>query len=409
MSDHEPAEVRRVLKQRGHEVPARGVLSAANIALYEQIISEDGEYQGGVSAADFAAPGSESPLPGMDDIDLGPAFDDLEDQAPGGAGDPGEERAEERTPRAAGGPPAGARARGFLRGDRGGGGKARAPRRRRPKTKREWIPTGPLIERIWGEMAHAARKAPPLQRVMAAQAPMVGIVLQDATRGTIIDRGPLKWMARGEDRLEAVNATVGSLLWTAGIMRFGGFDVEPVTGADGRPVITEDGPLVRPVMDPETGLPAWNEFTQVMIGGLRLSLMSWLRVGQRHADEIIARAEELDELGDQADALIRFILSPPVPGQSFREMQREARQRAGVFLHGEADGQGDDDGGQGDELGGAADPAPAAAGHAPGAVVDLARRGEHPYPPMDPRTLGFTPPDAHVASQVVPRAPMPQA
>lgn len=407
MSDHEPAEVRRVLKLRGHEVPARGVLSAANIALYEQIISEDGTYQGGVTAADFDAPGSEAPLPGMEDIDLAAELAaELEGEP--AAGDQGEERAEERTPRGAGAPSAGARARGFLRGDRGGGRAKRTRRRGGGRARREWIPTGPMIERIWSELGHALRKAPPIQRVIAAQAPMVGVVLQDATRNTFVDRGVLQWMARGEDRIEAVNAVGGTLLWTAGIMRFGGFDVEPVM-QDGRPVITEDGPLVRPVVDPETGMPAWNEVTQVMIGGLRMSLMSWLRISQRHADEIIARAEQLDELAAQADALIRFILSPPVPGQSFRDMQREARQRAGVFLHGEASGEpagGGED--QGEELGGAADPAPAAAGYAPGAV-ELARRGEHPYPPMDPRTMGFTPPDAHVASQVVPRAAMPQA
>jgi hypothetical protein len=393
MADYDAAEVRRVLKLHGHEVPERGKLSAANTGIYEQIIAEDGDYSGGVTTADF---GLADPLIDMADIETGPA----------GAGDPAEEVTAERTPRGAGPRPA-ARARSLLQrgGDRGGGRRARP---KRARTRHDWMPTGPVIERMWGELAWSARRLPPIQRIMAAQAPMVGVVLQDTARDTIFDRGLLQPIARGEEKLEAVNAVFGPLLWTTAIVRFGGFDVEPVLGGGGAPLLQDGQPVMRPVIDPHTGMPAWNDQTRVMIGGLRFSLMSWLRVGQRHAEEIIARAEELDELGDQADALIAFILSPPRPGQSFKDMQREARQRAGVFLHDEATGEPEDPG----DAGGAAMPEPATPGHPARVAAALAVRdpGSFPYGPApDPRTLGFLPPDPHTASQVVPRAPMPQA
>jgi hypothetical protein len=408
MNDATAAEMRRVLKEHGHEIGDRGKLSADHEAAYERIVAGHrpgpasmfpaaAEYDAGVTEADFAEPdGPEDyPAPGP-----GPG------PGPGGDGGQGDELEAERTPRAAPRQPRpglrerAERARG--RGRR----KARASAARKRTADR--IPTGPFIERAWTELAQAARKIPPMQRVMAAQAPMVGVVLGDAARDTFVEP-MLQWAARGEERLEAVNGVFGPLLWTGLILRFGGFEVEQVM-RDGQPVIDQDGnPLVRPVMDPETGQPDWNDQTRVMLGGLRMSLMSWIRISQRHAAEIIARAEEMEELGAQADALIAFILAPPQPRQSFRDMAREARQRAGVFVQGEAEGE--PEGWPGDPRGAHHDdtpaPAPAAAGQAPGAAPDL---GSHPYGlQMDPRTLGFMPPDEYTTSQVVPRAALPQA
>lgn len=413
MNDATAAEIRRVLKDAGLDgVGDRGKLSAEHIAEYQRIIASQqrpglfplpdraGQYDGGVTEADFAL-GEGDGGPELADIEIDPA------ELGGELGHQGDELAEERPPRAAARP---SPARSFLsRGQRASGQgrrKAKAKAKARPRRAADQIPTGPFIERAWTELAQAARRIPPIQRVMAAQAPMVGVVLGDAAHGTFVDP-MLQWAARGEERLEAVNGVFGPLLWTGMIMRFGGFEVEQVMH-EGKPVVDENGqPVVKPVMDPVTGQPDWNDQTRVMLGGLRMSLMSWIRISQRNAAEIIARAEEMEELGAQADALIAFILAPGNPRQSFRDMQREARQRVGVFLGDEATG---DDRGDGGRQGGepVPDPVPAAPGQAPGAAPDLAG---HPYPDMrmDPRTLGFQPPDSYVTSQVVPRAALPQA
>jgi hypothetical protein len=407
VNDPTAAEIRAFLRDRGQDVPERGNLSAEHRATYDRLVAEDqhdglfpvpeagpGDYEGGVTEADF--PGADA----LEDSGGGELAAAGIEAGPGRlAGDQAEELKPERPPRpAAGGP----------RGGRGRRARRAQPRNTRTRKAADRIPAGPFIERLWTELAQAARKIPPIQRVMAAQAPMVGVVLGDAARGTFADP-VIQWAARGEERLEAVNGVFGPLLWTGLILRFGGFEVQPVMH-EGRPVLLENGePMVQPVIDPETGQPDWNDQTRVMIGGLRMSLMSWVRISQRHASEIIARAEEQEALGAQADALIAFILAPPTR-QSFRDMAREARQRTGVFLDDEAAGPPDDGGHQG---GGAAppvpDPAPAGAGQAPGTYPARAESTQ-PYPgmAMDPRTLGFMPPDEYTTSQVVPRAAIAQ-
>lgn len=405
MNDATAAEIRGYLKGRGIDVPDRGKLSEEHKATYERLAAEgqhdslfpaSGDYEGHVTEADFGPLAADDLEAAGVTIDPGALAGELGGQA--------EELEAERPPRPAAGQ---ARPRLVMPGRGRRRGKPRPVTKKAAPGKRraERVPTGPFIERAWTELAQAARKIPPIQRVMAAQAPMVGVVLGDAARGLPVVDPVLQWAARGEDRLEAVNGVFGPILWTGLILRYGGFDVEPLV-KDGKPVIGQDGqPVVRPVIDPATGQPAWNDGTRVMIGGLRMSLMSWIRISQRHAEEIIARAEEQEHLGAQADALIAFILAPPDPRRDFHDMAREARQRVGVFLRDEATGQPDDDGGQAGEFvpGG---PAPAAAGQAPGTVP-----GTHPYPeaPADVRLMGFVPPDPTVASQVVPRAAIAQS
>jgi hypothetical protein len=346
MTEATAAEIRGYLRNRGIDVPERGKLSDDHKATYDRMTGEDqhdglfpapgpasGEYDGHVTEADFG------PLAADELAAAGVSIGRAE--LGGELGGQAEELEAERRPRPAAGqdrPRLGMPGRGRRRGKPRPATKKAAPGKRRA----ERVPTGPFIERAWTELAQAARRIPPIQRVMAAQAPMVGVVLGDAARGLPVVDPMLQWAARGEDRLEAVNGVFGPILWTGLILRFGGFDVAPVLH-EGKPVIGQDGePVVRPVIDPATGQPAWNDGTRVMIGGLRMSLMSWIRISQRHAEEIIARAEEQEHLGAQADALISFILAPPDPRRDFHDMAREARQRVGVFLHGEATGQPDD-------------------------------------------------------------------
>jgi hypothetical protein len=100
------------------------------------------------------------------------------------------------------------------------------------------------------------------------------------------------------------------------IASFGG----AVTDEQGRPVTDVNGDFV------------FDTRTQMMVGGLRFSLMSWLKIADKKADEIQATADELSQLGDEADKLIRWILSPPEPGQSPKDTEREAHSRAAGFI-----------------------------------------------------------------------------
>jgi hypothetical protein len=146
-----------------------------------------------------------------------------------------------------------------------------------------------------------------------------------------------------------------------------------------------------------------------MVGGLRTSLMSWIRIGQRHADEIIGRAAELDALSDEADQLIRFIFSPQRPGQTYRDMQREVREQTGSFMNAAGQQAAADE--PPPDYSSAMQPEPATRGQAAGAVPPIVPAGLG-WPATavpDARTMSFVPPDPRIASQVVPRAPMPQA
>lgn len=424
---YDPAEVRRVLLARNSTVPVkdRGRLSDAAIAEYDRLMAEEGApddaYMGGVTRDDFDGP--DDPAGFVDELD-----DQGDETIPSDVrvtfgipdgyeavrsrdGIGGPERPREQVPRSAV-PSARARARSLWArrpstdSQAGGRARSRGQRKRRARPRHEWVPTAPMIERMWAELAMNVRRLPPLQRVLACQAPMAGMILQDVTNGTIVDR-LLQPLARGEERLEGAHAMLGPPMWTALITRFGGVEVKPVF-KDGQPVMVDGRPLVEPQTDPDTGEPIWNDPTRVMIGGLRMSLMSWLRISARHAEEIIAHAEELDELGAQADMLIRFILQPPVEGQTFSQMQREARDVTRDFLRSTRP-QSPPPSSQApaaEDLGSAADPAPATPGHG----ADVARGlGWPPGAEPDARTFAFTPPDPRIASQVAPRAPMPQA
>jgi hypothetical protein len=375
MTESSAAEMRRVLTSHDVPVPERGKLGKEHVAAYERIIADDGDYSGGVTASDF------------------PEDDDGEDDDGGHGPDMAEQK-----PRGAA-RPAAERARNLWR--RGGAKPKARPRRPRKRAiSHPRVPTAPVIERVWAELAFMARSIPPLQRVLSAQAPMAGVILEDAARETFIER-PLQAAARMEDKLEAANAMIGPPFWTAMVMFFGSFDREPLV-VDGRQVVNEDGqPVLKPVFGPD-GQPLWNDATRVMLGGLRFSLMSWIKIGQRNAAEIIERTAELDELGREADDLIAWIFNPQHnPRQSMGDMAREAREASDKFMRA-AGGQPDDDGPD--------VPAPARTtqGQAPGAAP--------PMPPgwpdgalPDPRGFTFVPPDPHTASQVVPRAVMPQA
>lgn len=323
-------EIRAWLRDRGRgdEVTARGKLRRGLRDDYERAHGNapegDTDYDGSVTEADFGPDA-------VDELDLerGRLADEADEQRQAAYVEP------ETTPRSTRPSPAerrgtaAARARSIW--DRATGGTAAAaPQTRtgnkksasssssRRRATRPWVSTAGIIEHVWSQLAWAARPLPPVQKILAAQAPMVGVLLEDAARDTAIDRYVLQPAARAEDRLQAVNATLGPVLWTTAIALRGQAMEDPQHPGE-------------PLLD-ESGAPVWNEATRVMIGGLRFSLMSWLKVADKKADEIQQAAEELTELGDEADALIAWLLAPPDPGQSPKDVENEAKQRGRDFI-----------------------------------------------------------------------------
>jgi hypothetical protein len=359
------AEVRRVLRDNGHPVPGRGKLSNDSYELYEDIMAGSA----GVTDDDFGPDGDVS-------RETGPAVEP------------------ERTPGRIKPEPIGDRARRRLFGTGRTGKRKTRSRGSKGGAVRDRLPVAPLLERAWMEIAHMARAMPPVQRIMACQAPMAGVILEDAARDTVTDRIFLQPVARQEERLEAVNAMLGSVMWTAAIYKFGAVELEQARDEKGRDLVDKTGaPILRPVTDPATGKPAYDDRTRIMIGGLRLSLMSMFKISQRNAEEIQAKAEELNELSDQADKLIAWILAPPDPAKRFADVQREARDVTTSFFYR----------GPGADVSRETGPEPAPSPvPAVGAVVAVPEPGV-PHP--DPRTMQFVPPDPRVASQVVPRPP----
>ena len=288
MNDDQAAAKRAVLREHGIDVPDRGKLSAEHLAAYDRIREgrppqpSHGGYDSGVTDADFDQAGMEEATP---------------------RATTGQRGHKSRRPSQQ----ASATARGLW-------GKVKGKPKRGAK-KHPWVSTSDVIEHFWSQLAWSARPLPPLQKILAAQAPMAGAVLEEATRDTFIDRMVLQPAARVENRLQAVNAMVGPPVFTLAIALQG----RAMQAPDGSPMTDEDGNYV------------YDSRTQMMIGGLRFSLMSWLKIGGKRAEEIKADAQALTDLGDQADDLIRWILAPPGQGQSPKDIEREAQRRGAEF------------------------------------------------------------------------------
>jgi hypothetical protein len=322
------ARVRQVLREAGETIGARGRISDAQYARYDELsgAATTPPRPGGLGAA---ADGDGDWTAGLDD-DGGAAAPTVT-----AAAEPPRLEAEQRprTVKTAPGPSLGDRARG-LAGRLAGGGETgsgdKPPRagrsgaqggrqktggaKAKAKPAQPWRPTAGVIGNIWRRAAMSAGALPPLQRILAAQAPMAGVALEGALRGSLVDRVLLQPAARWEAQTETVTAMAGVPLMVA-LITFRG-RVQTVDGTPaGKPVITPDG---RPVYTPDT---------ELMMGGLKMCLMSWLAVSERHADEVIEQAEETLRLGRQADALLDWIFSgPPDPGASVDDLAAEARQ-----------------------------------------------------------------------------------
>jgi hypothetical protein len=261
------SDKRTWLRSEGYEVSDRGALSAELNAIY------DSAHPGGNGGApDYPA--------GMTEDDFGPA--------PAGepVSEPSAPPADEVAPkRPRSGRPAG----------RGTGRRMPWQRGAKPKGKAKPKPRVPVDEVIggaWRIMARVAAPVPPLQRTLRVQAPVTGLLLEDAVKGTFLD-AVLQPIARAQ----AGGKTVAALLGPPMLVTAMSVHVQraAVAGTDPNPV-----------------------FMGITMEALRESLMLWISVAGPKFEEALAREREFEEhYGRDVDEFIAFLFAPPpAPGDA---------------------------------------------------------------------------------------------
>lgn len=171
--------------------------------------------------------------------------------------------------------------------------------------KKPRISTEDLLGSLWRGAAKLAAPLPPLQRTLRIQAPVAGLLLEDAVRDTAADT-VLQPLARIAGQGKVVSALVGPPLIVTALM-----------------VHVQQRAQMQPPQDPNP------LFVSVGTEALRSSLMTWMEVAGPKFEVAIRREKEFEEkYGQSVDELIAFLLSPPAASQAEAEMEEEAIRRA---------------------------------------------------------------------------------
>lgn len=189
------AEIRAVLREHGHEPPDVGKLGGEWRDLYDEIQAGETEPDHPLGDAETTVTGAQLPP----DPDAAATTADVP---------PAERRP--RNVRKGRAPAASIKDRIKGRGkSRGGRSKTRHPR----------VPVDSLCEKVWSAVARALLPVdPPVSRCLAMSSPVAGVLLEDAVKGTIVDRG-LQPLARMEERGKKVAALVMPPVLVAGLER----------------------------------------------------------------------------------------------------------------------------------------------------------------------------------------------
>ena len=194
----DPAAIRAVLREHGIEVPDRGPISAENMARYEDIRA------GRTGDDDWV--GADEPGADADDE---PGFEPPGDEKP------------PRRPKGAG---AKSTAKTWWDRQRTGTGKKRKAKTRPARVQHPRVKVDDLIATGWELLGRLSKPVSvPVSRTFALQAPVAGMVLEDAVRGTMVDR-ILQPLARTQQRGRAVVALAGPPLIVAAIERAQGLE-----------------------------------------------------------------------------------------------------------------------------------------------------------------------------------------
>lgn len=280
-------DVRAWLRDQGEPVGVKGKIPAELQARYDQAhpgqdTAGEADYDGGVTEADF--PPDEPDIPG----------------GPAGAGETPPRRVRARKPAAA----KTARERWW-----GGKGKPKRPAKSHPRVS----VTG-FVEDAWSQFAWAFQGAPPLSKLLYAQAPYAGIVLEDAVKGTVADKF-IQPIVRAEKQFTGLTGLVAPPLLVMAIMTRGEREQTETENPDGTVTIT---------------VGDYTAATKMMFSSLRFSLMSMTRAMGDRMEAVQERAGELAERGRKVDEFIAWLFEMPDPQMTEEDAMARAQQMAGA-------------------------------------------------------------------------------
>ena len=170
-----------------------------------------------------------------------------------------------------------------------------------------------FIEDAWSQFAWAFQGAPPLSKLLYAQAPYAGIVLEDAVKGTVAD-AVIQPVVRMEKQFTGLTGLIGPPVLVMAIMTRGEREQITVEGPDG----------------PVTTVGDYTAQTKMMFSALRFSLMSMTRTMGDKMAQVQERAGELAERGRQVDEFIAWLFEMPDPDMTEADAMARAQQMAGA-------------------------------------------------------------------------------
>ena len=307
------AEKRAWLAANGHPELAGGTGRLAGPLL--------AEYDAAHAPADDYGPGAE---PG--DFEGDPGFVTADDPPP----PPGDEQApgepvgaavaEERPSR-----PHASRPRFSFGKPRG---KATAKAKVRKVFRR--VSIAPLIEDAYSDIAWAAAGIPPLQRLLYAQAPIAGVVLDPVVKDTVADRIVLQPMARNYERMKVGMALLGTPAALLAVLATAPEPVvTPMVREDGTPMVDEKGNQVMALVPGEPSVQHQSAMLTLRYGVRAMAEVAGGDALERVAEHAKANAAR----DDQVNEFIGWLLGVPVPEGAGETAAREARD-AGLKLAG---------------------------------------------------------------------------
>lgn len=278
------AEMRAWLKAEGFEPGVKGALKPEHVAAFEDAHPPEGG-------------------PDYPDADFETAFPVVPAELDGGAARP-----KETPPRRS-------------KADRPGmafpnpfGNKG--TRRKRPRARHARVGTEDLISGAWGVVSRFTRPVPPVSRILAIQAPVAGVLLEPAVKGTAVDR-LLQPLARIEQQGKLAGGLIGPPLIVGAIT----WHLQQCANANPP---TEPNPV----------------FMAAATEMLRESLLLYADVAGPKFAEAAERVQRREaQLGGPVDDLMAFLFSqPPMPNDDDAvAAEDEAIRRAQGLLADEAE------------------------------------------------------------------------
>ena len=179
----------------------------------------------------------------------------------------------------------------------------RSSQQGKSKKKRPRVSTEELLGACWRSAAKLAAPLPPLQRTLRVQAPVAGILLEDAVKDTIVDP-LLQPFARLAHAGQTVNALAGPPLWVTAIS-------------------------LHYAQRAAQQLPPHPVFMAVAEEGLRSGLMAWCEVSGPAFEKALRKEREFEEkYGGTVDDMIAMIFADPPSDEEGVRAEEEAIRRA---------------------------------------------------------------------------------